>query len=83
MPAHTRVRRSAAASKHATAAGAGGVDGAVIVDEGEVIGAGRGKDRIAEAEKAGVKSVPALVIDGNVLHINYGASLDDVKKLVA
>lgn len=42
-----------------------------------------GKNRIAEAEKAGVKSVPALVIDGKVLHINYGASMDDVKKAIA
>ena len=47
----------------------------------EVVHFGNAKNRIAEAEKAGVKSVPALVIDGNVLHINYGASLDDVKKL--
>jgi len=31
------------------------------------------------AEQAGVQSVPALLIEGNVFHINYGASLDDVK----
>ncbi len=50
----------------------------------EVVHFGQGgKGRIAEAEKAGVKSVPALVIDGNVLHLNYGASMDDVKKAVA
>jgi glutaredoxin len=49
----------------------------------EVVHFGNAKERIAEAEKAGVKSVPALVIDGNVLHINYGASMDDVKKAVA
>lgn len=49
----------------------------------EVVHFGNAKDRIAEAEKAGVKSVPALVIDSNVLHINYGASMDDVKKAVA
>ena len=42
-----------------------------------------GKNRIAEAEKAGVKSVPALVIDGNVLHINHGATMDEVKQAVA
>ena len=47
----------------------------------EVVHFGNAKDRIAEAEKAGVQSVPALVVDGNVLHINFGASLDDVKKL--
>lgn len=49
----------------------------------EVVHFGNAKNRIAEAEEAGVKSVPALVIDGNVLHINYGASMDDVKKAVA
>lgn len=36
-------------------------------------------DRIAESESAGVKSVPALVIDGHPYHINYGASMEDVK----
>lgn len=41
------------------------------------------KSRIGEAEKAGVRSVPALVIDGTVFHINFGASMDDVKKAVA
>lgn len=49
----------------------------------EVVHFANAKDRIAEAEKAGVKSVPALVIDGTVLHINFGASMDDVKKAVA
>lgn len=48
----------------------------------EVVHFGNAKGRIAEAEKAGVKSVPALVLDGNVFHINFGASLDDVKKLL-
>lgn len=46
----------------------------------EIVHIGQNRNRIAEAEKAGVKSVPALVLDGNVLHINYGASLEDVKK---
>ena len=46
----------------------------------EVVHFGKDKNRIAEAEKAGVKSVPALVVDGKVLHINFGASLEDVKK---
>jgi len=35
--------------------------------------------RLAEAEAAGVKSVPALMLDDQVFHINFGASLDDVK----
>ncbi|MEQ1789685.1 MAG: thioredoxin family protein, partial [Rickettsiales bacterium] len=49
----------------------------------EVVHFANAKDRVGEAEKAGVKSVPALVIDGVVLHINFGASMDDVKKAIA
>ena len=46
----------------------------------EVVHLGESKSRIDEAEKAGVKSVPALLTpNGNVLHINFGASLEDVK----
>jgi len=46
----------------------------------EVVHLGEDKSRISEAEKAGIKSVPALVTpNGNVLHINFGASLADVK----
>ncbi|WP_026705836.1 hypothetical protein [Flavobacterium soli] len=46
----------------------------------EVVHLGDDKSRIAEAEKAGVQSVPALVTPtGNVLHINFGASMEDVK----
>ena len=48
--------------------------------EVEVVHLGNNKARISEAEKAGVKSVPALVTpNGNVLHINFGASMADVK----
>ena len=37
------------------------------------------RSRIPEAETAGVQSVPALVTsNGNVLHINFGASMADV-----
>ncbi|MFB9329457.1 thioredoxin family protein [Paenibacillus aurantiacus] len=46
----------------------------------EVVHLGADRDRIAEAELAGVRSVPALLLEGNVYHINYGASLEDVKK---
>jgi glutaredoxin 3 len=47
----------------------------------EIVHIGEQRQRISEAEKAGVKSVPALILDGgHVLHINYGASLEDVKK---
>jgi len=46
----------------------------------EVVNIGEDKGRITEAENAGVKSVPALLTpNGNVLHINFGASIEDVK----
>ncbi|MBO9691179.1 thioredoxin family protein [Chryseobacterium sp.] len=46
----------------------------------EVIHLGNDKNSIEKAEKAGVKSVPALVTpNGNVLHINFGESMEDVK----
>lgn len=46
----------------------------------EVVNIGEDRARIGEAEKAGIQSVPALVTpNGNVLHINFGASLTDVK----
>ena len=35
--------------------------------------------RIAEAEKAGVKSVPALLLDGHPFHINFGAALSALR----
>jgi len=46
----------------------------------EIVHIGEDRNRIAEAEKVGVKSVPALLTpNGNVLHINFGASMADVK----
>lgn len=45
----------------------------------EIIHLGEDKARIAEAEAAGVRSVPAFVIDGAAYHINFGASLADLK----
>ena len=46
----------------------------------EVVHLGTDRSRIAEAENAGVKSVPALVTAyGNGLHINFGAAMADVK----
>ncbi|AVI51135.1 thioredoxin family protein [Pukyongia salina] len=46
----------------------------------EVVNIGENRARIKEAEEAGVKSVPALVTpNGNALHINFGASMEDVK----
>jgi hypothetical protein len=46
----------------------------------EIVHLGEDKSRITEAEKTGIKSVPALVTPaGHVLHINFGASMADVK----
>lgn len=46
----------------------------------DIINLGEQKSKISVAEQAGVKSVPALVTpNGNVLHINYGASIEEVK----
>jgi glutaredoxin len=45
----------------------------------EIVHLGTDKSRLAEAERAGVRSVPALVIDGHPFHINFGASLADLR----
>lgn len=45
----------------------------------QVVHLGRDKSRIAEAERVGVRSVPALVIDGKPFHINFGAALADLR----
>lgn len=45
----------------------------------EVVHLGNAKNRIAEAAAAGVKSVPALVIDGKPVHMNFGAALSALK----
>ena len=46
----------------------------------KIVHLGEDKPQIKVAEEAGVKSVPALLTpNGNVLHLNFGASMDDVK----
>ena len=45
----------------------------------EIVHLGNEKGRVSEAEKAGVKSVPALVLNGKPFHINFGASIDALK----
>jgi len=45
----------------------------------EIVHLGAEKSRIKEAETAGVKSVPALVMDGAAFHINFGAPLSALK----
>ncbi len=47
--------------------------------EVEFVHLGDVRSRINEAERAGVKSVPAIVMEGRAFHINFGASLEDVK----
>ncbi len=44
----------------------------------EIVHLGEQKARVAEAEAAGVKSVPALLIGGQPFHINFGAALADL-----
>jgi len=45
----------------------------------EIVHLGENKARLGEAEAAGVKSVPAFVIDGRAYHINFGADLAALK----
>ena len=45
----------------------------------EIVHLGEEKARVVEAERSGVKSVPALVLNGTAFHINFGASLDALK----
>jgi len=46
----------------------------------EVVHLGEARTRVSEAEAAGVQSVPALVIAGQPFHINFGASITDLKE---
>lgn len=46
----------------------------------EIVHLGNDRSRINEAETAGVNSVPALVVDDQVFHINFGASISDLKQ---
>jgi len=46
----------------------------------EIVHLGETQSRIGEAESAGVKSVPALVIGGQPFHINFGAAIADLKR---
>ncbi len=45
----------------------------------EIVHLGEAKERLAEAERAGVKSVPALVLDGTAYHINFGAGIEALR----
>ena len=45
----------------------------------EVVHFAEQPERLDEAQSAGVRSVPALLMNGEVLHINFGASLEDLR----
>jgi glutaredoxin len=45
----------------------------------DIVHLGSAKERLAEAEDSGVKSVPAMVFGGQTYHINFGASISDLK----
>lgn len=47
--------------------------------EVEVVHLGEAKTRVPEAERAGVKSVPALVLGGTAYHINFGAGIEALR----
>ena len=49
-------------------------------DHVEIVHLSEKPDQLSFAEQAGVQSVPALVTPtGNVLHINFGAAIADLK----
>ena len=43
-----------------------------------VVHLGEQKEKIAEAKVQGIESVPALVLDNQPFHINFGAALTDL-----
>ncbi len=45
----------------------------------EIVHLGENSSRISEAEQAGIKSVPALLLNGAAFHINFGAAISDLK----
>lgn len=47
----------------------------------ESVDLGKEKRRIFEAKDAGVKSIPALVINGMPFHINYSISIDALHRV--
>ena len=48
-------------------------------DHVDIIHLGEEANKIADADRAGVKSVPALVTPGgHVFHLNFGAALSDL-----
>ncbi len=44
----------------------------------EITHLGEHQEKIAEAKAKGVQSVPALILDNQLFHINFGAALSDL-----
>jgi hypothetical protein len=47
--------------------------------EVEIVHLGEDKTKIVEAKAKGIQSVPALSLQGNIFHINFGAAIDALK----
>lgn len=47
--------------------------------EVEIVHLGEQRERVRQAEAEGVKSVPALLLDGSPLYINFGAAIADLR----
>ena len=45
----------------------------------EIVHLGENSSRISEAEQAGIRSVPVLLLNGAAFHINFGAAISDLK----
>lgn len=45
----------------------------------EIVHLGKNKGRLKDAAAAGVKSVPALVLNGTPFHINFGAPIEALR----
>ncbi|MEL6605813.1 MAG: thioredoxin family protein [Cyanobacteria bacterium J06614_10] len=43
-----------------------------------IVHLGENREKIAEAKTQGVQSVPALILNGQPFHINFGAALADL-----
>ncbi|MBB6521895.1 thioredoxin family protein [Pseudoteredinibacter isoporae] len=54
----------------------GALDSQIAID---IVHLGDKPASIQQAESRGVQSVPALVLDDQVFHINFGAALVDLK----
>ena len=49
----------------------------------EFVNLSKAKDRLFEAEKHGVKALPAIMIDGKPCYFNVEMTLNDFKEMIA